>query len=272
MSLLPNKYKFLTNQIYHFLKDEILGKDFAPFRVFQEIQKDEFLKILVQKQHEREKISLSFMVSLFSKTSNLEFSMNEVRNNLIKLDLTIFRNLDYRLERCGDCVGNGKVECSECSGRGDVSCHSCDGDGKNPCDQCSESGLVEGELCDVCYGRGQVDCKYCDGRGEVECPVCDGDGKLICKTCEGEGTYYSDEKYYTEEIMEFYCLNRRLLSIPIGQFLTNEQNNSIFFSKPFIEESFIKDRWVKQSEPRERFKGVPQNENYLIVVNTKEPL
>ncbi len=92
-----------------------------------------------------------------------------------------------RVQRCGDCGGDGRVRCSTCHGRGEVDCTWCGGDGwrtrtewrdepdgqggtrrrsesvREPCRHC-RSGRVD---CGRCHGRGRVDCRRCDAQGEL---------------------------------------------------------------------------------------------------------
>lgn len=149
MSLQPSKYKVLTKQVYNHIKDESGKDEFEINYVYNFISTDELLGLLLKNLTAKEKFEVSFMVSLYSKNDDLDFSVSEVMNNLILIYLISYEDLSYRNERCEECDD------------GYVNCHMCDGDGE------IETYDGDYETCGNCFD-GLLYCDECDGTGEIE--------------------------------------------------------------------------------------------------------
>ena len=141
-------------------------------------------------------------------------------------------------QKCGVCLGGGKVRCGRCGGRGKVRCTSCGGRGRKSCPNCGGSGgqnrpytqyrsdgsastAYRYEACSVCGGSGTQVCSACYGSGHRSCSACFGDGYIKCDRCGGQGYFmyirnvsaHARAKVgvqvrsavYAQELQEFLC-------------------------------------------------------------------
>ena len=109
-------------------------------------------------------------------------------------------------QKCGVCLGGGKVRCGRCGGRGKVRCTNCGGRGRKSCPNCGGSGgqnrpytqyrsdgsastAYRYEACSVCAGSGTQVCSACYGSGHRSCSACFGDGYIKCDRCGGQGYF-----------------------------------------------------------------------------------
>lgn len=92
-----------------------------------------------------------------------------------------------RVERCGECDGDGEVTCGWCHGSGTVTCSSCSGRGYTEHTEYftetdgngNTSNRTETRRDSCGCGNGQVSCARCGHSGRVRCDRCEGEGRLL---------------------------------------------------------------------------------------------
>lgn len=270
MSLQPSKYKVFTKQVYNHLIDEY-GDHYMDLKyIVHHINNDELLKLLLKNTSRIEKVEIAFMVYFFSQTKDAESSFSRVRGNLINIGMYQYSNLGTRMETCHECDGSGNDYCGECDGRGDVDCSNCDGNGVEECRNCDGSGEVDGEPCSDCQGNGEIECSWCDNEGTIECRECEGHGSVTCGYCDGDGEYESSDEYYNEEEIDYFGLNHNLTRLPEETFLSDEQVDMIFKSKPHFAEFNEIDDKVESWRPCNTFDGDCEGDPLTVISNIYE--
>ena len=267
MSLQPSKYKILTKQVYNHLVDEHDDSDMSVNLIMHHINSDELLQLLLKKLTRSEKVKIGFMVYFFSSTKDLDSSFSKVDGNLVYLEIFQYSDLGPRDEECHECHGSGSEHCSDCDGSGNVECYNCGGSGEDECDECGGSGEDdEGDPCNGCHGGGKVNCNVCDSDGEIECRECGGYGSVECSYCDGSGFYESNDEYWDESEINYYSLNRDLANLPEETFLTEEQINSIFSSKPNYTQVTKVNEKIESDLPLTKYDGDSEGDT-LVVIN-----